>query len=410
MVYLALHKESLSRLSYHLIWGLRVDAPGATTLYQEVTWYHNNPRERQQMIANVQNMTQRKGLWGAFCWIFNWNNYRIDYYNVQAYVSWQIYEQGMSMLSATQQDAAENEGGFFVTASIGNLAIFDTLLNKGGNNLHTCLKYITAPLLWVGERALSIITDDGSFDTHDFSMGKTHFIVNEAMLDLLEVLDINAELEDALAYDDLKAAYKACCLKTHPDKPNGNAADFIKVKKAYDDLLELIKIINDPFGIQDEIDAYLQKKDAELQELHHKFKKMYELKAKYDANFDKYMASSNRFITSSKQLNQRIDEQCEEMDRQKQQIKENGRRLEKLFQQAALVKERLAGTEEQNLHSSSSTASDEEYWSDEQEQDFSDENQSPTSQAANPYRVFKTFVQNPALSHVDSATIYENKF
>ncbi len=412
MVYLALNRDNLSRLSYHFFWGLQVDELGATNLYQEASWYHYNPRDRQQMFANVQNMAQRKGFWGAlvraFCWVLNWNNYRFDYYNTQAYVSWQIYEHGIGMLSTAQKDTAENEGGFFVAGSLDNVALIDNFLNKGSRGVQISVQQITTPLLWIEEHALSVLTDDRTLVTHDFATVKTHFFVNEEMLDLLEVLEIYAEPDNAVAYDDLKAAYKACCLKTHPDKPHGNAADFIQVKNAYDTLLALIKNINDPFGIQDEIDAYLQKKDEELQKLRLLVKTAHERKAKFDANFDKYMETSTRYLAISNQLNQRIDQYCKRADRQKQQIEENGRRIDKLFEQVAELQEYFADAEEQEQYESSSTADGEDYWSEEQESDHSS-NQSTESQALNIHRIFTPVIPNPT-SFATLTTAYENKF
>ena len=116
MAYLALKKEVLSRLSYHVLWGLRADIKGANTLYQAVEDLQQNPDKKAHLIRIQTNMLRYQGILGffirAFCWIFNWNQYRVDYYKLQAYGSWKIYQEGITMLSPHEKRRSEKDGGF----------------------------------------------------------------------------------------------------------------------------------------------------------------------------------------------------------------------------------------------------------------------------------------------------------
>ena len=56
MIYLAMGPKKLSRLSYHVIWGLRCDIPGVKTLLDEALHLQANPEKLDRMNSKTEGV------------------------------------------------------------------------------------------------------------------------------------------------------------------------------------------------------------------------------------------------------------------------------------------------------------------------------------------------------------------
>ena len=294
-MYLALSAKKLQCLTHHPLWGLQFNGSNARTLYDDALHLHAYPVLREQMIDNVAPILQRAGWFGwwarGFCWLFNWNQYRANYYALQAYFSWQIYEQGITMINQNEQSVIEETGGFLTTGT--NLT----------NRLPTSIVWLGKEAWGTGQYVFSLLFGNKPLKTVQFPVSETGFEVNEAMISPLDSLGISASTGQIITFDALKSAYKASRLQAHPDKPSGNHERFILVTTAYEMLTELIRAIgnpNDPFGIWGGLKKYHDEQSETIQQLKADFKDIAE-------KVDRYVETVNQHVETVKQHSDRVD-------------------------------------------------------------------------------------------------------
>lgn len=206
--YLALNEKALKRLSYHAIWGLQADVIGRKSLYQLAYDLHQNPREMAKLIQTQTYISQYPGILGifirSFSWIFNWNQYRVNYHILQAYGSWIIYQEGINMLSKNQKRRSESDNGFLIKNTESSTYTIQNMFNGplyGMKQISDALGNAFASISWVGSSLLNTITGEQQLIEVPLKIEKTHFTVHETMLTKLETLGINAAIGQQIAFD-----------------------------------------------------------------------------------------------------------------------------------------------------------------------------------------------------------------
>ena len=309
MAYLALSPNLLSRLSYHPLWGMGVDLSGENVhnLYEKALLLHENTPEKQRVIEQVNAMLQHRGVLGwlleGFYWMFNVDQYRTNYYTLQGYFSWRLYEEGITMLSEQAQHQAQKTGGFFIEPSDKHDSIVESLLN-GVHNVGSSIKLVAytllSPLSWFAATVLSRFSEQ-KFPMGQLDVSKTHFEVNSDMILALNALGIDAFAGQLLLYSDLKAAYRESRLKTHPDRKQGNHEDFIRIQSAYEELTHLIQTASDSIGLPYELKKYFIDLDEQTDELKIRYNNL-KSDVKY---FDNRL---HQYCEHAAQFSQRVDE------------------------------------------------------------------------------------------------------
>ena len=309
MAYLALSPNLLSRLSYHPLWGIGVDLSGENVhnLYEKALLLHENTPEKQRVIEQVNAMLQHRGVLGwlleGFYWMFNVDQYRTNYYALQGYFSWRLYEEGITMLSEQAQHQAQKTGGFFIEPSDKHDSIVESLLN-GVHNVGSSIKLVAytllSPLSWFAATVLSRFSEQ-KFPMGQLDVSKTHFEVNSDMILALNALGIDAFAGQLLLYSDLKAAYRESRLKTHPDRKQGNHEDFIRIQSAYEELTHLIQTASDSIGLPYELKKYFSDLDEQTDELKIRYNNL-KSDVKY---FDNRL---HQYCEHAAQFSQRVDE------------------------------------------------------------------------------------------------------
>ena len=307
MAYLAFNKKILKRLSYHVIWGLRIDVAGARTLYKDVKHLRQHPEALALIVASQIAMMQYRGFLGfivrALCWAFNWRQYRANYYKLQAYYSWSIYEKGQFMLTNDEQRHAAETGGFLVRYTPFNGAVIHALgsgFRQAKDFLGEAVDTIISPVSWAGQRIISRVIGNRPLDTVDLNIRKTHFLVTEAMCDKLHQLGIEAIAEQLISHEELKDAYKKTSLRVHPDKPEGSTEKFQQIKQVYDELVQLIKDASDPLGLRADIEQIFVEMDEKLDSLDYGFKLLRKQGQKYGEKVDAHAANVKRHCVKVK--------------------------------------------------------------------------------------------------------------
>ena len=255
---IALHETQLSRFSHHWLWGLRVDQHAKPNLYDAVLRLEQRPKEREKIEDDVERVQQKSGFIRLFFWLFNIRQYRFHYYQINAYRSWQLYNQGKSMLSEISQPHVTVNytnalliGAFMVVSSA---TIIANLLSPQKRKM---LAEFTLSLLRVspGLKKVVLVTPrvtetldmpaslnrstESSMDTLDT---EPYFVVTTSMLDPLAALSLAEPSPGAhISFKTLKEAFNQARLNTHPDKTSGRSEAFIKVTEAYQSLLSEIK-------------------------------------------------------------------------------------------------------------------------------------------------------------------------
>ena len=311
-MYLALSAKKLQCLTHHPLWGLQFNGSNARTLYDDALHLHAYPRLREKMIGSVASILQRSGWLGwlleGVYWMFNVDQYRTNYYTLQGYFSWRLYEEGITMLSEQAQHQAQKTGGFFIEPSDKHDSIVESLLN-GVNHVASSMKFVAytllSPLSWFAATVLSRFSEQ-KFPMGQLDVSKTHFEVNSDMILALNALGIDAFAGQLLLYSDLKAAYRESRLKTHPDRKQGNHEDFIRIQSAYEELTHLIQTASDSIGLPYELKKYFSDLDEQTDELKIRYNNL-----KSDViYFDNRL---HQFCEHAAQFSQRIDEHIEQV-------------------------------------------------------------------------------------------------
>jgi len=258
-----------------------VDASGVTVrnLHHEALLLHDNTPEKLRIIEQVNNLLQQRGVLGwlrrGLYWMFNVEHYRTNYYTLQGYFSWRIYEEGITMLSEQVQNQVKASGGFLIEPSSKNDSIVESLVT-GANHVGRGVKFIAyttliSPLRWVAKTALSHFSEKKEFPVVQLDISKTHFEVNKDMVLALKTLGIEAFTGQRLLFSSLKAAYRESCLRTHPDRTQGKHEDFIRMQSAYEELTRLIEAASGPIGLPPELKKYFSDLDEQMDELNSRY-------------------------------------------------------------------------------------------------------------------------------------------
>ena len=311
MSYLALSKKHLSRISYHSIWGIQIDVSGRKSLYEEVTALHAQP-DRLQLITNENNATSER-IWfmRGIHWCFNINQYRTNYYLLQGYYSWQLYEQGLLQLTGSTKSETDDVGGFILAKDSELVKKFDeNLLNKidlSANSVWFYKKIST----WFGKSLVAI--GDGISRAINVFNPVTHFIATKKMLPYLTILGVNSKENNQISLAYIKDARKKCLLSSHPDHNNGviksDLASVQQIKDAFDELLKLINSTCDSSCLLKERSELFQRMDRAQENLN-KAKTAYD---NYNKKVDHFQADANAFINHANQYGERVDRCAEDV-------------------------------------------------------------------------------------------------
>ena len=350
MVYLALSAKKLQCLIHHPLWGLQFNGSNARTLYDDALHLHAYPRLREKMIGSVASILQRSGWLGwlleGFYWMFNVDQYRTNYYTLQGYFSWRLYEEGITMLSEQAQHQAQKTGGFFIEPSDKHDSIVESLLN-GVNHVASSMKFVAytllSPLSWFAATVLSRFSEQ-KFPMGQLDVSKTHFEVNSDMILALNALGIDAFAGQLLLYSDLKAAYRESRLKTHPDRKQGNHEDFIRIQSAYEELTHLIQTPSDSIGLPYELKKYFSDLDEQTDELKIRYNNLKSDVKYFDNRLHQYCEHAAQFsqrvdehVSHVAEFSQRIDEHVTNIDKHVTRVAEFSQLVDKHIEQVTNV-------------------------------------------------------------------------
>ena len=295
MIYLAMGPKKLSRLSYHVIWGLRCDIPGVKTLHDEALHLQAHPEKLDRMKRETEAILLKQGLIGwlvrTFCWLFNWNQYRVNYYSLQGYFSLALYNKGIHMLSASTQHQAIAAEGFLVQGPL-NRSFFGINVSNGLPNpvqyASNAYAWAGSHFMWAGSTIRQSIFGNNALPTTRLVEKQTHFSVSEAMLPHLSCLGLEVQVDQTVSIDDVRAAYHKAARRTHPDRDcnsQGKSEQFTQVQTSYTELSTLIQASfsshDDPFGLLAMLEEDKQKWDEKVEELRTAYKKRDENIAEY---------------------------------------------------------------------------------------------------------------------------------
>ena len=271
MGYLALSKDSLTRLSHHWLWGLRVDNTSGENFYCAAEYLQKTPSVREKIQEQLALVSQYTFFFQILYWLFNFNDYRLHYYQLQAYLSWELYKEGEKMFTNVSSWGVTLPEGFILgTATIASFALFarqplqphikrgmewfshnvrglfpkvieradvserETVaeLNPSQPPLTTALVVTSNPALAEQGVAISSGLDDEA----------NPILIDEEMLAPLAILGISKPIGYALTFKELKYSYHQSCLKTHPDiTRTASNNEFRATKEAYERLLSIIR-------------------------------------------------------------------------------------------------------------------------------------------------------------------------
>lgn len=259
MNYMGLSSKQLSRFSHHWFWGICIDKRQDDNLHLAALGLQQNPELRKAMDEKIQRINQRHWFISSLYWLTNYNQYRLNYYQLQGYWSLQLYNKVQKMFEENMfQKTGPVEAGEIVAFAVaGALAV----------------KYLAPTVLsslsWFSNKIMHHISKKNIKAVPDTPEQKTpapgiplpgvdvtpqqnttrpivpqpnnNFIIDENMLKNLRILGINSQVKESISFDTLKAAYKAARLRTHPDKTGGaNSEAFVEVNNAYNQLIEQI--------------------------------------------------------------------------------------------------------------------------------------------------------------------------
>lgn len=258
MNYLAISKNELMRFSHHWLWGLRVDITVSDNFLSAVERLKDNKIALQHIEDQVLRISQRPWHIRALHWFFNWGEYRLHYYQLQACLSWQLYEKGSCMMFSSKSLSGILPAAFLVGAPIlgmvcqpllrhsmqwfsqrmqGFFSNLDELneLEEGADNLVPVNPAGLTAIVSSGLRRRSVASTYHADET-------LNFIVSSEMLMPLRTLGLIKNIGDIVVFAELKKAYIKRSRETHPDKTfDATDADFIEVTAAYKALISIVE-------------------------------------------------------------------------------------------------------------------------------------------------------------------------
>ncbi len=109
MSYLALNQQQLRRFSYHWFWGISAAQPASSTFYELALELSTNQRAQEDILTQHEKFNQSGWFMRGFYWLFNVNQCRLNYYKLQSYICWQLYETGRNNTMLSQKEFASVE-------------------------------------------------------------------------------------------------------------------------------------------------------------------------------------------------------------------------------------------------------------------------------------------------------------
>lgn len=292
LTYIALNQNQLSRLGHHWLWGLTRDNSSSKNLWDAVEILEKAPSKKEELQRKIESINSKNRFMRGLYWLFNIDQYRFHYYQLQAYWSWQLFQKGASMPiinnlfnEGLSMDVSQSLilGAFAV--GITSFAVAKILPQSACASL---LEFSTrlislAPeltLTQVPSSETSIVPHTVSENAHLSSPTtaeiKAFFIVRPSMLKPLQRLKIEAQVGQKITLNALRSVYKQLCLETHPDIHKGSSDKFIKVNQAYEALLKLIQKEQD-ISLDNEscfdTAARIQQEIVELQQENQRFQR-----------------------------------------------------------------------------------------------------------------------------------------
>ena len=244
--FVALQKKHLLRYSHHWFWGFRVDKPVKESLFDLATQLDSDAENRNKLEHQIETIGERTWLVRALYWLFNYKQYRLHFYQLQAYIALKCYQQGSEMLGEEDKRKVELDGAFWTDSlrvvtqwtvvPLGTHVVrgFSWFYELAMPTLSAGIKYIKAP--WEAAPPAEGAASPAPQSTTG------NFNVQTEMLSSLEVLGIIKQPGASLSVTELKKAYRKRCLETHPDKAGEASREaFIAVQEAYEGILSLLE-------------------------------------------------------------------------------------------------------------------------------------------------------------------------
>ena len=392
MRYLALNQQQLKRFSYHWFWGLSAARPGLPTFYELALELDADKKEVQEDIVTQHERISRRGWFmRGFYWLFNVNQYRFNYYKLQSYICWQLYEEGRKNTMLSQEAlavAAQVARGFLLSVGVAaTLRFSNPYLTRAITAVKPSMPLflerltdffpIEFPVIaWPGapsiERpndALSLVVLNpvpsiGSAQV-ERTTPRSHFVVVRVMLDALNTLGLARNVGTEVSFVELKSAYRARIRRTHPDKTMTDSKDdFIAAHKALtlivneaESLSSSDKIFNNIFS---EFTVYFTNLGGEGNEQRIIFRELAEQENKFQDLLDNLSESLDELEEREALRGQKISEYCQKADiycqkadiysqevhmfcqetgRMRQEIKEAGQEIYSLRDKATMLRQ-----------------------------------------------------------------------
>lgn len=262
MHYVALQKQTLSRFSHHWFWGLCVDKNQNHSLLDSALYLQLNPARREILESRVEVINQQYWPIRWVYWLFNVQQYRLRYYQLQGYWSLRLFEKGAPMFSENDHSAVKMAGVFIVTTA--SMLAIKTIPSRMKESLQWFSSKIRPfianqnirsvpespespesiePIAIESTELISLaLSQRNPQPVTSNDVGAAHFTVEPKMIAPLRTLGLPINVGDHLTLDALKLAYNKARLQTHPDKLRTEEhTAFVEVINAYETLLSLIQ-------------------------------------------------------------------------------------------------------------------------------------------------------------------------
>lgn len=263
----ALGREQLSRFSYHWLFGIQVNQPGARTLFDEAEYLESNEEARERIQRQMKYVQSLLQFISVIYWLFNISEYRTNYYKWHAFVSWTFYQHKLLEEDRTNQKTAKHDG--FLVLSDYNLS-YSWFGQDLGNEKHWFLRktepylpnrivrnvhrfqdasieqwlYWNTPASYYKSMKLLARANSGlksNQDTKVVLKDNDTFVIKQNMLCHLTKLGLSLMVNQKYTLKELKTAYHAAMKRTHPDKSGYDSHnDCVDISKAYKAILESI--------------------------------------------------------------------------------------------------------------------------------------------------------------------------
>lgn len=180
---------------------------------------------------------------------------------------------------------------------------------------------------------------------------KDEFLITEEMLPYLNVLGIEAKMDEPLEPAIIHRQYKHQARKVHPDRNNSDNAnsDFVTLKNAYDSILKLSEKQLGLFQADNSFQSRGNPVDVELHDLQREFKNLGQNVSNYHQNITKFTQGVSTFshrvdevhITArdyKSEAKKYIEKANQHIQSMSQRLAINGAQLQDLYAQSHELK------------------------------------------------------------------------